>query len=89
MKFKVTPLNFATVFFIVLAFITWLYHPVGVTGRELAGWSGAIAILFFFFAFVVAFLDMIFRNFFLKLKVIWAIELSFIVLTVGIYLMVR
>lgn len=89
MKFRITPLNFATAFFIVLAFITWIYHPVSITGPELVRWNGAIAALFFFFAFVSAFLDLIFRNFFLRLKVLWAIEMSFIALTIIIFLLVR
>lgn len=89
MQFKITPLNFATAFFIVLAVITWLYHPVSITGHDLVRWSGAIAALFLFFAFVVAFLDLIFRNFFQRLKMLWMIELSFIAFTAIIFLLVR
>jgi hypothetical protein len=89
MKLRLTPLNFATAFFIVLAFITWLYKPVSVTGSNLKQWTGTIALVFFFFGIVASFLDLIFRNFFPQTKTLWLIEMSFLLLTAVIYLLVR
>lgn len=89
MKTRITPLNFATAFFVVLAIITWVFKPVAVTGPDYVHWTGTIAAIFIFFAFVLFFLDMVFRNFFYHSKTLWMVELSFIVLTVIIYLIVR
>ncbi len=89
MKFRITPLNFATAFFIVLAFITWFYKPVSVTGTQYVRMSGTIALIFLLFAVMSWFLDMMFRNFFLQAKMLWMVELSFIVFTAVIYLLVR
>jgi hypothetical protein len=89
MKFRLTPLNFATAFFVVLAAITWIYKPIAVTGKELMHWTGTVGIIFLFFALSVWLLDIIFRNFFRETKMLWTIELSFMVLTAIIYLIVR
>jgi hypothetical protein len=89
MKLRLTPLNFATAFFIVLAFITWQYKPVSITGTELKQWTGTIALIFLFFGISISFLDLIFRNFFLETKMLWIIEISFLILTAVIYLIVR
>jgi hypothetical protein len=89
MKLRLTPLNFATAFFVVLAFISWFYKPVAITGGQFTQMSGTIALIFLLFALVIWFLDMIFRNFFLVTKTLWIVEISFIVLTAVIYLLVR
>ncbi|MFD1256568.1 hypothetical protein ACFQ3S_07145 [Mucilaginibacter terrae] len=89
MKLRLTPLNFAVAFFIVLAIITWIYKPVAVTGERYTEMSGTIALVFLLFAVMSFFLDMIFRNFFSQMKLLWMIEISFIVLTAVIYLLVR
>ncbi|WP_345951713.1 MULTISPECIES: hypothetical protein [unclassified Mucilaginibacter] len=89
MKLRLTPLNFATAFLIVLAAITWFFKPVSVTGSEFKQWTGTIALIYLLFGMILWFLDMIFRNFFLNTKTLWMVELSFIILTVVIYLFVR
>jgi hypothetical protein len=89
MKLRLTPLNFATAFLIVLAFVTWFYKPVSVTGNELKQWTGTIAIIFLTFAVFSFFLDMLFRNYFLQTKMLWMVEIAFIILTAVIYLLVR
>jgi hypothetical protein len=88
MKFRITPLNFATAFFVVLAAYIWIYGA-SITGKPYERWGGTIATIFFFFALVVAFLDLIFRNFFKVTKTLWTVELSFIVLVVVIFLLVK
>lgn len=89
MKLRITPLNFATAFFVVLAFITWFYKPVAVTGTRFTQMTGTIAIIFLLFGLFSSFLDLILRNFFLQTKMLWIVEVSFIVLTAVIYLLVR
>jgi hypothetical protein len=89
MKLRLTPLSFAVAFFIVLAFVTWFYKPVAVTGKQYIQMSGTIALIFLLFAIMSWFLDMIFRNFFTQNKMLWIVEVSFIVLTAVIYLLVR
>jgi hypothetical protein len=89
MKLRLTPLNFATAFLIVLAFVTWFYKPVSVTGNDLKQWTGTIAIIFLTFAVFSFFLDMLFRNYFLQTKMLWMVEIAFIILTAVIYLLVR
>jgi hypothetical protein len=89
MKFRITPLNFATALFIVLAVFTWLFKPVSVTGIEYKQWTGTIALIFLLFAVMSTFLDLIFRNYFLQTKMLWMVEISFIIFTAVIYLLVR
>jgi hypothetical protein len=89
MKLRLTPLNFATAFFFVLALVTWLFKPVSITGNEFKQWTGTIALVYLLFGLVVWFLDMIFRNFFSNTKTLWLIEISFLVLTAVIYLIVK
>jgi len=48
-----------------------------------------LSLVFLFFAFVVAFLDVMLRNFFPEIKKLWIIELSFIALTAIIFLLVK
>ncbi|MDN3547194.1 hypothetical protein [Mucilaginibacter aquaedulcis] len=88
MKLRITPLNFATTFFILVAAYIWIYgaHTIG---RPLENWSGTIGWIFLLFAFVVFFLDLIFRNFFAELKKLWLVELCFIALVVIIFLIVK
>jgi hypothetical protein len=88
MKFRITPLNFGTAFFLVLAVYIWLYGAK-ITGSKYEHWSGTIAIIFLLFAFVVSFLDIMLRNFFPKTKTLWIVELSFITLTTIIFLLVK
>jgi hypothetical protein len=89
MKLRITPLNFATALFIVLAVFTWLFKPVSVTGIEYKQWTGTIALIFLLFAVMSTFLDLIFRNYFLQTKMLWMVEISFIIFTAVIYLLVR
>jgi hypothetical protein len=88
MKIKITPLNFATAFFLILAVYIWI-NGASITGMEFTHMSGAISLIFLLFAFVVSFLDIIFRNFFADIKKLWLIELSFITLALVIFLLVK
>ncbi|MGF7038692.1 hypothetical protein [Mucilaginibacter lappiensis] len=88
MKLRITPLNFATTFFIVMAAYIWIYGA-HIAGRPLETWSTTIGWIFLLFAAVVFFLDLIFRNFFAELKKLWIIESCFIVLVVIIFLLVK
>ncbi len=87
MRIKLTPLNIATAFLVVLAFISWQFHAVMVTGRNLVRWGGTVALIYMVLALMVFFLDMTFRYFFTKVKTLWVIELSFIALTAVLYLL--
>ena len=51
--------------------------------------GGTIGWIFLLFAFVVSFLDIMLRNFFPETKKIWIVELSFITLTIIIFLLVK
>lgn len=88
MKIKITPLNFATAFFILLAVYVFI-NGASITGMEFSHMSGAIGAIFLLFAFAVSFLDIIFRNFFTETKKLWVIELSFITLAAVIFLLVK
>jgi hypothetical protein len=88
MKLRITPLNFATTFFIVMAAYIWIYGA-HIAGRPLETWSTTIGWIFLLFAAVVFFLDLIFRNFFAELKKLWIIELCFIALVVIIFFLVK
>ncbi|HMG08111.1 MAG TPA: hypothetical protein VK609_06345 [Mucilaginibacter sp.] len=88
MKLRITPLNFATTFFIVMAAYIWIYGA-HIAGRPLENWSTTIGWIFLLFAAVVFFLDLIFRNFFAELKKLWIVESCFIVLVVIIFLLVK
>lgn len=87
MKLKLTPLNIATAFFLVLAFISWHFNTALVAGSKTLHWGGTIAIIYLVFAVTIFFLDMIFRNFFPQTKNLWIVEISFIVLTAVFYLL--
>ena len=86
--FRITPLNIAAAFFLVIAVYIWL-NGAKITGNKYEHWSGTITLIFLFFAFVVSFLDLMLRNFFPKTKTLWIVELSFITLTTIIFLLVK
>lgn len=88
MKIRLTPLNFATAFFLILAVYIWI-NGAAITGMTFPHLGGAISLIFVLFAFVVSFMDIMFRNFFPDLKKIWLIELSFIFLVAIIFLLVK
>ncbi len=88
MKFKITPLNFATAFLLILAGYVWIYGAT-VIGTTFTRMGGIISLIFLLFAFVVSFIDIMFRNFFPDTKKLWLIELSFITLVAIIFLLVR
>ncbi len=88
MKLRITPLNFATTFFLVLAVYIWI-NGAAIAGRPLEHWSGTIGGIFMLFAAVVFFMDLMFRNFFADLKKLWIIELCVIALIVILFLLVR
>lgn len=89
MKFRLTPLNFCTAFFLILAVYIWLYGAKTFAGGIYQHWTGTIGAVFLLFAFVVSFLDLIFRNFFQQLKNVWIVELSFITLTLIIFFLIK
>ena len=88
MKIRITPLNFVSALFLILAVYVWIYGAatVGMKVRQL---GTAIGWIFLLFAVVVSFMDIMFRNFFSETKKIWIVELSFITLTAIIFLLVR
>jgi hypothetical protein len=88
MKIRITPLNFTTAFFLILAVYVWI-NGAAITGMQFPHLGGAISLIFVLFAFVVSFMDIMFRNFFPDLKKIWLIELSFITLVTIIFLLVK
>lgn len=90
MKLRITPLNFCTAFFLIVAAYIWITGGARVTGGGVyTHLTNTIAWIFLLFAIVVSFLDLIFRNFFPKLKNVWIVELSFITLTVIIFLLIK
>lgn len=86
--FRLTPLNFASAGFFLLALYIFIYGAK-ITGSPYEHWSGTIMLIFILFGFVVSFLDIIFRNFFPETKKLWLIELSFITLVAIIFLLVK
>ncbi len=88
MKLRISPLNFATACFLILAGYVWI-NGAKITGTRYEHWSGTIALIFLLFAFVVSFLDLMLRNFFPKTKSLWIVELSFITLATIIFLLVK
>jgi len=88
MKFRITPLNFATAFFLFLAGYVFIYGAK-ITGSKYEHWGGTISLIFLLFAFVVSFLDLMLRNFFPKTKSLWIVEISFITLATIIFLLVK
>ena len=88
MKFRITPLNFASAFFLCLAVYTWIYGA-SISTLQTVHLGATIGWIFLLFAFVVSFLDLMLRNFFPQTKKLWIVELSFITLTVIIFLIVK
>lgn len=89
MKFRITPLNFCAAFFLVCAVYIWVYGGKLIATGIYQHWTGTIGAIFLLFAFVVSFLDVIFRNFLVRTKMIWIVELSFITLTVILFLLIK
>ena len=87
-KFRVSPLNFATAFFLILAGYIFV-NGAKITGTPYEHWSGTITLIFILFAIVVSLLDIIFRNFFSETKKLWIVELSFITLVLIIFFLVK
>jgi len=88
MKLRITPLNFASAFFLVAAVYCWIYG-VKVDGHQFKNMGGTIGWIFLLFAVVVSFMDIMFRNFLAETKKIWIVELSFITLAAIIFLLVK
>lgn len=88
MKLRITPLNFASAFFLFLAVYSWIYG-VKISGAQFLHFNGIIGWIFLLFAFVVSFMDIMFRNFFPQTKKIWIVELSFITLAAIIFLLLK
>ncbi len=88
MKFRITPLNIATAFLLVLSAYVFIYG-IKIANSPFQHWKGTISIIFLFFAIVVFYLDIMLRNFFPETKKLWLVEISFIVLTTVILLLVK
>ena len=88
MKFRITPLNVCSALLLILA-VYILINGASITGSQYVHLGTAIGLIFLLFAFVVAFLDIMLRNFFPVTKTLWIIELSFITLTAIIFLLVK
>ena len=88
--FRISPLNFATAFFLIAAVYTGIYGVSVVGGNYPHSVSSTVFILLFvLFAIVVSFMDLILRNFFRETKKLWIVELSFITLAIIIFLLVK
>jgi hypothetical protein len=90
MKFRITPLNFASAFFMALAVYIWIYGAqiTGIQYQQLH-LGGILGGVFLLFAFVVFVIDLMFRNFFPETKKLWIIETSLMVLIVILFLIVK
>jgi hypothetical protein len=88
MKLRITPLNFASAFLLVVAVYSWIYG-VQISGTHFKTMSMAVGWIFILFAVVVSFMDIMFRNFFPATKKLWIVELSFITLAAIIFLLVK
>ncbi len=84
MKLRITPLNFATAFFLVVAVYSWVYG-IKVSGYQFKNLGAVIGWIFLLFAMVVSFMDILFRNYFPQNKKLWIVELSFITLAAIIF----
>jgi hypothetical protein len=87
-KFRISPLNFATAFFFILAGYIFI-NGAKITGSPYEHWSGTIGLIFILFGIVVSLLDIIFRNFFFQTRNLWIVELSFITLVLIIFFLVK
>jgi len=88
MKLRITPLNFATAFFLFVAVYSWVYG-IKVSGYQFKNLGAVIGWIFLLFAIVVSFMDILFRNYFPQNKKLWIVELSFITLAAIIFLLVK
>ena len=88
MKIRITPLNFASAFFLFAAAYSWIYG-VKLSGIQTINMGMAIGWIFLLFAIVVSVMDVMFRNFFPENKKLWIVELSFITLAAIIFLLVK
>lgn len=88
MKLRITPLNFASAFFLIMAVYSWFYG-IKVSGYEFKNIGTVIGWIFLLFAIVVSFMDILFRNYFPENKKLWIVELSFITLATIIFLLVK
>jgi len=88
MKTRITPLNICSALFLILAVYIFI-NGASITGSQYTHLGTAIGLIFLLFAFVVAFLDIMLRNFFPVTKTLWIIQLSFITLTAIIFLLVK
>jgi len=88
MKFRITPLNFAAAALLFLSAYSFI-KGVGVAGSSTIHLGTAMGLIFLLFALVVAFMDLMLRNFFPQTKKLWVIELSFITLAAVIFLIVK
>ncbi|MFI5161802.1 MAG: hypothetical protein ACHQHN_11030 [Sphingobacteriales bacterium] len=90
MKFRITPLNFAAAFFLFLSVYVLIYG-ISIIGGKYPHVlnSGIFAGIFFLFAIVVSFMDIMLRNFFREIKKLWLVELSFITLAIILFLLAR
>ena len=88
MKLRLTPLNFASAFFLIIAVYSWIFG-IKISGMQIKHMSGIIGWIFILFAVVVSFMDIMFRNFFPDIKKLWIVELSFITLAAIIFLLVK
>jgi hypothetical protein len=88
MKLRLTPLNFFSAFFIILAVYVWI-NGAATMGVQVHQLGTTIGWIFLLFAFVVSFLDIMLRNFFPETKKIWIVELSFITLTIIIFYLLK
>jgi len=88
MKLRITPLNFASAFFLVIAIYSWIYG-IKISGVQFKNMGATIGWIFLLFAVVVSFMDIMFRNFFKDTKKIWIVELSFITLAAIIFFLVK
>ncbi|HVS90802.1 MAG TPA: hypothetical protein VHE59_02135 [Mucilaginibacter sp.] len=89
-KTRITPLNFATAFFLFLAVYISIYGVQVIGGHypyALKSWM--FTAIFVLFAIAVSFMDLILRNFFRQTKKLWIVELSFITLAIILFLLAR
>jgi hypothetical protein len=88
MKIRITPLNFASAFFLFAAIYSWIFG-VSVSGVHLHVITASIGWIFLLFAIVVSFMDIMLRNFFPDIKKLWLIELSFLTLVLVLFFLVK
>jgi hypothetical protein len=88
MKLRITPLNFASAFLLIVAVYSWVYG-VQISGTHFKSMGTWVGWIFILFALVVSFMDLMFRNFFPQNKKLWIVELSFITLAAIMFLLVK